>query len=217
MKLQSKQQKQTKIILIAVAALLAVALIVGIVFLVSSIVKDGEDKKENTKIQISTFPKIEYYVGEKFDATGLKIQVLTGNNDTSYIVSYPDSNLKISGFDSSQPGEVIMSVTYKECSTTLKVTIKEYPAASTTVLESIRLSDNMSYSLRLWKLYGPNFDKFQLILTYSDGSEVEIPMSSNYCSGIDRSITEAGTTQFTITYSDGATTVSTTVTVTITE
>ena len=217
MKLKSKKQKVLPIVLIALAVVILAAIIVGVVLLIKNNQSSNEEE-DQVNITLSMSPQTKYYVGDSFDPTGTEIQVNTGDMETTYFVKYPNEDMKFTGFDSSKAGEIMVTVHYKEYSTSFKVTISEYPTNTQPTLVSIRLSEEMQTSLRLWRLYGPIFDNMKLICTHSDGSEVEIPMSSNYCSGVDRTITSAGTTQFTVRYTnDRGETAETVVTVTITE
>lgn len=213
MKLQSKRKNTLVIVGIVAAALLVIALIA---FLVVPAVVDALTKDEFS-IVVSIAPKRDYYVGEKFDGTGLKIQVVTGDNESSYFVDYPNADLKITGFDSSVANESLpITITYKGVSTTMNVTIKDYPPAAP-VLESVRLSDNFNglQSFDYWNRFGPYRENVNLILTYSDGSTKEIPLKGEHCFNVVRPLAGGtNTTQFTIKYSEGGVVVEATITVT---
>lgn len=217
MKLQKRKNKGLIIVAIVVAALLVLALI-G-VLVVPTIIKNVT--KPDPSIAVSVSPKNVYFVGEKFDPTGLKIQVITGDQETTYFVSYPDADLKISGFDSSVANESLaLTITYKGMTTTLKVTIKDYPAKPP-VLVSIGLSDafyETPFTLHFWNRYGPTKRAgVNLVLTYDDGSTKEIPFKAEHCFNVIRPLEEAGTTEFTIKYSEGGKVFEETITVEITE
>lgn len=219
MKLRNKKKTYLTIALVALVAIIIIAAIVAIV-LVMSRENPTAPKTEIQRINISMAPKTEYFIGEKFDPTGLEIQVITNDMDSMYFVKYPNSDMTISGFDSSVANEAVpVTVTYKGVSATFNVKIIEYPD-KTVKLKSIRLSDNFytpPYTLEEWNKYGPIFDGVKLILTYSDGTEKEVPMKSSYCTGVVWPLEFAGTTEFTVFYSEGGVKVATTVTVTITE
>ena len=220
MKLQRNRKKTyiTIAIIVSVLLIIAAALAIAYVSLMQTINPDAfKPDKEITGISISTAPKTEYYIGEDFDPTGMKIQVLTNNLSETYFVECPNDEVVITGFDSSVANEKVpVTVTYKGFSVTFNVVVKDYPSAAP-VLESIRLSDNFktTYTLEKWNKNGPSLFGVKLILTYSDGSEQEVQMQSAYCYGIE-DIAAPGTTEFTIKYSDGGIQVETTVTVTIT-
>lgn len=218
MKLQSRKQKTITVVAIVAAVILV--LVVAALLIVPAVIKDS--LKTDPYIAVSVSPKNEYFVGEKFDPKGLKIQVFTGDNETSYFVSYPNSELKISGFDSSVANESLpLTITYKGMTTTLNVTIKEYPAQNPTLV-SIRLSDSFyetPITVLRWNRLGPVRDGVNLVLTYDDGSEKEIPFTADHYPDYDNrpELGQAGTVEFTIAYAEGGVVVRSTVTVTITE
>lgn len=217
MKLQKRKNKGLIIVAIVVAALLVLALI-G-VLVVPTIIKNVT--KPDPSIAVSVAPKNVYFVGEKFDPTGLKIQVITGDQETTYFVSYPDADLKITGFDSSVANESLtLTITYKGMSTTMNVTIKDYPPKQP-VLVSIGLSDafyETPFTVSFWNRYGPTKRAgVSIVLTYDDGSTKEIPLKGEHCFNLDRNLTSAGTTEFILKYTEGGKTFEETITVTITE
>lgn len=220
MKLKSKNSKKKTIILISIIVPVVLLLVVGAVLLLT-LTPLGSlfvDKTKITEIMVSRSPDtLTYYIGQPFDPTGLKIQTVGNSNEAIKIIDGNSSELKFSGFDSSVANDkVVITVTYQDFSTMFTVKVKEWPPEDP-VLESVRLSEDMVYSLKMWRKYGPIFDTVKLICKYTNGTEVEVPMLSTYCSGIDREITSAGTTEFKIRYTDEyGTTVETTVTVTIT-
>lgn len=221
MKIVSRKKKIT---LIVIAALIAVVLLGAIVAIISLIPqKEPEADPAPTiyfSIDVSRFPnKREYQIGDEFDPTGIKIQVISNYADKSYFIDHTDPELKFSGFDSSEAkDQLTITVTYKEFITFFNVKING-PAQAKPKLVSIRLSDNFysTYSLDWWKTYGPTLQNLKLICTYDDGSEKEVPLQTNWCSGINRNIEAPGTTEFNIRYSEDGVEVSTAVTVTITE
>ena len=219
MKLQSQKQKRTTAILIGVGAVVLIAAIVlAIVLLVpNNDSGDGEMPLTTMGINIASYPKTTYYVGEDFDTTGIKVQVVMSDQSKTYFVGA--SELTFSGFDNSVATDSLtITVGYKEYTATYEVKIKEKPVEAP-ILTGIRLDENFSTTdtLQAWNFRGPNFRDVNLICTYSDGTEKSIPMQSNYASGIQRDLTSAGTTSFTIRYSEGGIQVETTVTITITE
>lgn len=220
MKLKSKNSKRKTIIIVSIVAAVVLLVTVGVVILltrtpIGSLIVNSD---KVTSIMVSRSPDtLTYYIGQPFDPTGLKIQTVGNSNEAIKIIDGNSSELKFSGFDSSVANDkVVITVTYQDFSTMFTVKVKEWPPEDP-VLESVRLSEDMVYSLKMWRKYGPIFDTVKLICKYTNGTEVEVPMLSTYCSGIDREITSAGTTEFKIRYTDEyGTTVETTVTVTIT-
>lgn len=219
MKLVSNKKK--KIIIAAVAGVIvSLAIIIGLIVGLSSLNVDtngDEDPMKERGIIVSKHPnKTTYYIGEEFEPTGTKIQVLTNSQATTYFVD--ETELTFSGFDSSVTNEkLVITVTYKEFTATFTVSVKERPS-ETPVLTAIRLSDNFTttYTVERWNKFGPKFRDVKLICTYSDGTEKEIDMVTDYAYGVNTSLNSAGTTQFTVKYNEGGIEVSTTVTVTIT-
>lgn len=220
MRLQSQNRKRTTIIIIVVVAVILIAaLVIGAVLLLNKPEQPAEEMKPDTilGIELSSKPRdTVYLVGAPFNPEGTKIQVLTHDQSKTYFVDY--TQLSFSGFDSSSVGEKVITVTYKGFTTTFTVTVKEVEQAAP-VLTSIRMGDSFqtTYNKDYWNTFGPKLNTATLILTYSDGSEKEVYMESGFCSGIDKNITSAGTTTFTVTCVDAGIVVSTTVTVTITE
>lgn len=216
MKLQNK--RKNTVVIIVIVAIVLVALVVAGIFLAPVII--GNIYKPEPSIAVSVSPKNVYFVREEFDPTGLKIQVLMGDTDSSYFVSYPDSELKISGFDSSVANESLpLTITYKGMTTTLNVTIKDHPAKNPTLV-SMRLSDNFydpPFTKTFWNDFGPyKRPNVNIILTYDDGSEKEVKLEAKYCFGLDRDIQSAGMTEFTLKYSEGGVTLEEKITVEIT-
>lgn len=218
MKLQSQKQKRTTAILIGVGTVaLIAAIVLAIVLLVpNNDTGDGEMPLTTIGINIASYPKTTYYVGEDFDSTGIRVQVVMSEQSETYFVD--ESQLTFSGFDSSVATESLtITVEYKGYTTSYKVEIKDKPA-EVPKLTGIRLDDSFktTYTLESWNTKGPRFRDVNLICTYSDGTEKEIPMQAGYASGINLELTSAGTTSFKISYSEGGIQAETTVTVTIT-
>lgn len=226
MKLQNNNKKK-KIITIVVISIVAVLLIVGIAALLFiNHIKEltgytGGNDDGLTGIIISSLCNTSYYLNEEFDPEGLQIQVLATDNSKSYFVDHTNSELKITGFDSTTIGEKTITVSYREFSDTFTVTVKEIstpPATTTKVLTSIRLSDNFktTYTLRKWNTSGPNFKDVYLICTFSDGSEESIPMSNNYIDQPNFRIDSPCTYELILRYSTGGTEVTAVVEITLT-
>lgn len=217
MKLQ--RRNNTKIILIVIVAVLALAAIgFGIFAVVSSInaKKEAEAGKEIQQIIMSSYPdKNIYYVGESFDPKGAKIQVITKASSETSFVDY--NQLTFSGFDSSVPSDkVTITVSYKGFTTTFDVVVRERESLSPTLTSIEVYNFETTYSLTEWNTYGPNSTGAKIKCIYSDGSVVEdIVLKDKYIFDVTK-LSAAGTTQITIKYSDGVTTVELPVTITIT-
>lgn len=217
MKLRSNNQKRKTAILIGAGVLALIAIIVLIMVIFPADDGDNSASVQILGINLASFPnKTQYYIGEEFDPTGIKVQVVSTKQSESYFVG--EDKLTFSGFDSSVANnEVVITVAYESYKTTFTVKVLEKPSA-TPVLTSIRLSDNFktTYTLSSWINKGIQVRDVNLICTYSDGTEKEVPMLKDYVTGVDKSITGPCETSFTIRYSEGGIQVETTVTVTIT-
>ena len=219
MKLNNNKRKKT-IIIIVVAAIVVLAVVAGIIAIVVSNNRAQQQEQENRNIirgiSISSNPtKTVYYLGDAFDPTGTRIQVLTNSREYTYFVEW--NELTFEGFDSSVTNDKLtITVTYMEYSTTFDIQVKE-PETLAPTLESIEVYNfQTTYPLSEWNIYGPNPAGAKIRCVYSDGSVVEdIALKSKYISGYSK-LDTAGATQITITYTDGVTTVSTTVEITIT-
>ena len=215
MKLVNQRKKRLVLIISIIAVLLVVALAVGAIIYFSN---TPEPIPENTvtDVQLSSKPyKTVYYVGEQFDPKGLRVQVITHNYDLSYFVDH--TKLSWSGFDSSAPTEEqIITVTYRGFSLSFTVEIKEAEKTNP-VLERIEVYDFKTiYTLKQWNMSGPNTTGAKLRCFYSDGSVVEdIVLRDMYIPGYER-LDAPGITEIIVNYSDGVTSVSTTVTITVT-
>lgn len=214
MKLKNSRQKRTLILIVLGGVLLAC--IIGLLISVL-IPKEREEGTIIYGIQVSSLPdKTEYYIGDAFDPTGTKIQIISNKLSSVDFIDY--RQLTFSGFDSSVVSDkVIITVTYQGYTTSFDVKIKEKPA-EIPVLTSIRLSDNFktTYTLSSWLNKGVQVRDVNLICTYSDGTEKSIPMQKSYISGVDKTMTGPCETSFIIRYSEGGVQVETTITVRIT-
>ena len=139
MKIAKQRNNNNKnIIAIAVAAIAVVLAIVLIVVLIPS-----KDKKGNTP-SVTTTTKAEvkatglvlesaptktnYYVGQEFDPSGIKIKVLTNKTSTNYYIDATDPELTFTGFDSSVASDVVtVYATYKTYTVAFDVNVEEPP------------------------------------------------------------------------------------------
>ncbi|MDR1805367.1 MAG: InlB B-repeat-containing protein [Clostridium sp.] len=80
-------------------------------------------------VSVSTLPKTSYYVGEKLDLTGGKLEIRYDNTTKEYI-NLTDSKVTVSNFDSTKTGERILTVKYtgtKTLTTEYKIKIVTKP------------------------------------------------------------------------------------------
>ncbi len=84
-----------------------------------------------TGISILTPPsKVNYWVGEDLDTTGLSLNVSYSDNSTGAIYS----GFETSGFDSATPGTKTVTVTYQGFTTTFEVEVSKITATAITIL-----------------------------------------------------------------------------------
>ncbi len=173
MKLQSKKSKRLTIIGIVVAAIVLVALIIGAILLFGINAKDEEYQPTDiVNIVVSSYPKTTYYVGESFDSTGTKIQVLTYDMAYTSFVGY--GSLTFSGFDSSAPNDAqVITVAYQGFTTTFTVQILPAPTTPP-ALDKIEVQNfRTTYPMDEWNKYGPDVLGASVKFIYADGTEGE--------------------------------------------
>ena len=173
MKLQSKKSKRLTVIAIVVAAIVLVALIVGAILLLAIGNNDEEHQPTDMiNIVVSSYPKRTYYVGEKFDPTGTKIQVLTYDMAYTSFVEY--GSLTFSGFDSSAPvEEQVITVSYKGFTATFTVEILPEPTTPPALDKIEVVNFRTTYPMDEWNKYGPDVIGASVKFIYADGTEGE--------------------------------------------
>lgn len=226
MKLQNNKKKRIIIaVVIAVVLLLVIAVGIAVASFLNSpygdVIKQPETNESGeTGIVMASFPKQQYYIGEEFDSTGAKIQVLTETNASTYFVDYTDNGLTFSGFDSSTPGEKVITVSYKGFTTTYTVVINQYQGNNPEITKIEVCGMRTTYSLKNWNSSGPSDLNTYLVFTYSDGSTygslAETPVSRSDMYGYTK-MDAPGTTEITVKYIVDGVEYSATVTITITE
>ena len=187
MKLQRKSDKR-KIILLALLGVILLTFIIGLVITLI-IPKDDKESTIIYGISIAQNPdKMEYQVGEKFDPTGTKIQVIISKNNETYFVDYTE--LEFSGFDSSVANDnVVITVKYKEYATVFTVKVKsEQTAPSNPGSSTLEICDMvLTYSLSRWNGRGPSTYGAYAKITKPDGtvygSLEETPLSNDMIYG----------------------------------
>ena len=135
-------------------------------------------------IEVSKMPtKTEYYTGDSLDTSGLEVISKYTDGASRKLTDYSVSKL-----DSSSAGEKEISVTYKNHTSTFKVTVYE--------LKGIRISH---YPNKIYYKIGETFDPSGLTVVEvrNDGSEKEI--TDYTVSGFDSS--KAGSKAITVSYS----------------
>lgn len=169
MRLRKKRKKLIIAVIIPVAIVLLAALILSLVYINS--IKD--DTLINS-IRISSLPnKTEYFVGEEFDSTGLRVQVIKVNCDFYFVEA---DKLTIEGFDSSKADDsVSIKVKFLDHAVYFDVSVIELPTPPPT-LNSVTI-ENLSkttYSIGDWNAYNIDLMGSYFLCKYSDGSESRI-------------------------------------------
>lgn len=214
-----KNNKKVKIGLIIGIVALALLLVLVILGTVQCSKEQKEEEARGKEIEYITIALMPddttYYIGEAFDPTGTKIQVVTKSQDYTYFVDWTE--LTFEGFDSSATNEKLeILVSYEGYTTKFYVVVKEIETTSP-ILQSIEVYDfQTEYTFKKWNMGGPNTNGAKIRATYSDGSVVEdIIMKDSNIPGYDQ-LTAPGKTYITVQYNDGVTTVETTVEITVT-
>lgn len=217
MKLKSKRNKRSKALIVIAIIMVAIALAIGIAVIVYNAVDDAQSK-EMSFIDFSVYPaKRVYCVGEVFDPSGIRMQAMAKNGDSTYI-SDPNQ-LEFSGFDSSIPCEKQwITVTYMGVTAEYDIEIVD-PNATPPAAATIEVFNHYdTYTLSYWREYGFFSMGAKLRITYDDGTIEEVILDSQWIFDIDRTITSPGTTYITIKYPlDDETVIEAKVPITITE
>lgn len=139
-----------------------------------------------SKIEVTTMPsKTEYLIGTELDTTGLTVSAVYTDDSKETITSY-----SLSGFDSSEPGNKTITVTYQTYTTTFSVTV----VANTAGIRISHFPDKVYYAI------GESLDTTGLTVAKyrEDGTEVDI---TNYnISGFDSS--KVGTVNVRVIYTE---------------
>ncbi|MBQ9383133.1 MAG: bacterial Ig-like domain-containing protein [Ruminiclostridium sp.] len=144
---------------------------------------------EVVSIEIDTYPKTEYRVGEPLDLTGGVISVRYADNSIEKIAMTADM---ISDFSTEAEGIIIVTVTYKGCTAIYLITVDE--DFSEVVSISIKDTPKTVYYV------GETLDVTggSIFVTYDDDSKETIAMTAGMISGFTTE--EAGTYTVTVTY-----------------
>ena len=90
--------------------------------------KKDEPKKKQAVIKVGDNAKTTYDVNEKFDATGLTIETVDESGKT---ITIPVTEQMVSGFDSSKPADIVITISYKGVTETLKIEVVQYNTDTT--------------------------------------------------------------------------------------
>lgn len=216
MKLHSNKRKKGIIAIAIVAGIILLALVVGLI-VVLSMFKPMNEYGISHIIFYSLPDKTTYFVGDEFDPTGLKIQVVTYGNEENYFVDH--NGVKCTGFDSSAVNDnVTITVSYRGVTNTFTVKIVEVPNETPTAVDMQIENFKTTYTKTEWNTMGPDVVGATIKCVYSDGSIGEaIPLQRKWIDGRNTTVDGPCTLEVTIIYSDKGTRLEKTVTITITE
>ena len=199
---------KNKLAIIIVSAVLAVALIIGGVFL-GIYTNYGQ---QVSRISIETMPdKLVYYVGEEADFSGLKLVCVLNNGDTTDIDL---ADCIITGFDTSKPYEYQkITIRYLDYFIFFNIVvndnIKPIPKLTSITMDTLPKTE--------YKL-GDRLDTKGGVICcyYKDGTTLRVSLVNSYVSGF-RAIEEPGIYELTVTYEENGIIATTTYTITVTE
>ena len=126
-------------------------------------IKEASAPKTLVKIEVSGNFKTEYELNEQIDLSGIIITAYFSDGSTLVV---PATELIISGFDTSVPGEQKVTITYQGQSVEITLTIKD--SQTLAELVEIRVSGDYKKEYEI----GENLDLDNMIVTavFSDGS-----------------------------------------------
>ncbi|MBR2966790.1 MAG: bacterial Ig-like domain-containing protein [Clostridia bacterium] len=210
---------KTKIVLIVLVAVLVVALIATAIAIVVANNQAEQQGTNISKIYVSSWPtKLQYYVGEQADFSGLAIQVVRTNGKTTTVTYSEETkqHFSFAGFDSSKPTqEQTVTIFYKGATCKLYVAIKEVPKpAPVLVAISIDVMPKTEYKVGEWL----NTSGGMLLKHYNDGTTVRTIIINSYISGWQEAYDSGvGTYTLTITFKENGVVQKTTYDITISE
>ena len=121
---------------------------------------DFEEAKMNG-IGIQSDPtKLEYWIGETLDLSGLEL-VAKWNDGTSEAIT---QGYTVSGYDATTPGKQTITVTYESFKATFTVTVKTRSVASVTISQ-------LPANLDCWKGKEPDLTGLVLSVNWDDGAK----------------------------------------------
>lgn len=135
-------------------------------------------------INVTSLPnKAGYEIGEEFDSTGLTVSAIYSDGSSAPITGYT-----LSGFDSAQPGMKLITVTYKEHTTTFEVGV--YGA-----ITGIRIAQ---YPNKVYYKINDTLDATGLQVVATTKGGADRPITDYTLSELDSST--VGNKQITVTY-----------------
>ena len=193
----------------------ALVLIAAIAVVVLTVVLPAiEEHGQQIKgIEVANLPKkVSYLVGEEADYAGLKILVTRNNGETFTVRA---NKCQITGFDSSEPKQMIITVTYEGFTTDFSLKVEALEISVPIVeIEMFALPKKLSYTLSELK-EGIDTDGGVILCKYQDGSTAKAMLLYNNVSGYE-SITTKGKYDLTVCYIENGVTYTTSFTINVT-
>ena len=209
----SQINKKTRIILLCALVLIVTAAVLLTVFLIAR-AKAGN---QIDKILVSTYPKLDYVVGEEADLTGLTLQVVRRNGKTEN-VSYAEHKdaITVSGFDTQKPcDDLKITLSYLDHQASFTVSVKKVPTIDPVLIGiSMATLPKTTYKVGEWF----EIDGGMILCEYHDGTTRQTVLLGSYISGWDEAYAGGvGTYTLTVKYKEKGVLQKTTFSVTITE
>lgn len=211
---------KSKIILVAIIFAVVVGVALGVVFgvVMPKIKSVREEQRSIIKIEITDSPKIQYFVGDNVDYSGLAIAIIRKNGDSER-VEYNSTNankFSFSGFDSSKVvTSQKISVTYAGFTTAFYISVKEVPKPDP-ILTSIAIDvmPKTEYKVGEWL----NTDGGMIMRYYADGTYSRTIIINQYVKGWSSEVSNTpGTYTLTVEYKEGGVLKTTTYQITVSE
>ena len=199
-----------KLIIGGVLVLIAVVATIMLTVVIPSVEEHGQ---QINKIVVSVHPtKTVYYTGEDADYTGLRIEVIQNNGETYAIRA---GVCQITGFNSAKAAEKQeITVSYQGHSTSFYIQIlekpKPTPILSSITIETLPVKTEYHLGERL-NTYGGI-----ILCQYQDGTTKRINLVNSDVYGYS-AISEPGTYELTVRYSENGRVAETTYTITVVE
>ena len=179
-------KKSFKLILTIFSIIIFIIIICITLSNVSKMIKEGKEIKQ---IYIESFPKLQYYVGEEADYSGLSLALVLKNGDIEYIQYNEETKdeIIITGFDSKKATESKkITIQYEDVSSTYYISIKDVPKPDPVLINiKIDVMPKTEYKVGEWL----NTEGGMLIKEYNDGSTSRTIIINQYISGWEEAVT----------------------------
>ncbi len=166
--------------------LVAILLITATVFATSC--KDQKDDTAEIYITKSDLPRLDYVEGQDLDLSKGKLTVVIDGEESKLPLTAPE--ITVTGYDRDVIGEQVLTVTYKELTTTITVKVVERAVAQ-------------GYETQYF--IGSEFNplKGKIKITTDDGKSFLVNMSDSMVSLVSFDSSVAGTSTVTLLYNNG--------------